>query len=416
MKLKETAILGQGQTRPKISPNELTEIRRHVISGDWSAINAGIRSLADLGLRHSGKGLVWAKSGESVFKADSDTGYSKMEQASLDYHGGLCPGSALILKDNILDVQTQHIDNYCHGIIFSSPAYREFRYRKNGKPLATYAVQIDPTQRKAAPASWIIYRHPRQQEKYSLLHVTRHADLIKECECQGWKREPIGYLGNVVRDNAEFGLLMGRLGYVRVRTAQISGRKECFWLYRTTSLEAKGNTPLCPQERGPHKASPVTVQASETKRFAFTRVAVDGRYLWVYDDHIRYLKKIRTRIGGKQVQGYSAKNSKLVIEGAKRGLCPDNKPKSGDILPAVQAASTKYTPALLASMAPAEILAAAKDTLIAINGKSGVGMVAHSIMLKHGGRNLASVPQANLAECLADLDKLLNLPQVEEAA
>ncbi|MGQ8887175.1 hypothetical protein [Serratia sp. TSA_105.2] len=74
MKLKNTAILGQGQTRPKISLDELTKIRRHVISGDWSAINAGICTLADLGLRHSGGGLVWLRSGVSVHQADYDAG------------------------------------------------------------------------------------------------------------------------------------------------------------------------------------------------------------------------------------------------------------------------------------------------------------------------------------------------------
>ena len=313
-------------------------------------------------------------------------------------------------------MQPQHIDSYCHNIIFNSSACHEYRQRSNGQPLATFAIQIDPVQRKAVPGNWTFYRHPQRPEKYTLLHRQRHAALIQEHERQNWRPEALGYIATIVRDNAEFGRLMVRLGYVQVRTRKITGRWEAFWLYRSSRRELVTNTPFRAAKPAPHKASRVTVQASETERFAFTRVAVDGRYLWVYDDHIRYLKKIRTRIGGKQVQGYTAKNAKLLVEGAAKSSVSDMYLKNIDILPSVQSASTKYTPALLASMTPADILAAAKDTLIAINGKSGVGMVAHSIMLKHGGRNLASVPQANLAECLAELDKLLNLDQVEVAA
>jgi hypothetical protein len=100
MKLKNTAILGQGQTRPKISQDELTEICRHVISGDWSAINAGVCTLADLGLRHCGSGLVWLRSGESVYKAENDTGFSGVEKNSADYHGGLRADNKLKIEIN----------------------------------------------------------------------------------------------------------------------------------------------------------------------------------------------------------------------------------------------------------------------------------------------------------------------------
>lgn len=42
---------------------DILEVRRQVISGDWSPINRGEYTLTDLGLRHNGNGLVWLRSG-----------------------------------------------------------------------------------------------------------------------------------------------------------------------------------------------------------------------------------------------------------------------------------------------------------------------------------------------------------------
>lgn len=437
MKLKNAAILGQGQTRAKISQDELTEIRRHVISGDWSAINAGVCTLADLGLRHSGGGLVWLRSGESVRDADSDTGFVGKTKVSHEYHSGVCPAKPADDEAFSRGVHAHKVDGYCLLILTRSQTWVEYWHRNDGKALSTFAVQVLANERQDAFDGWVIYRHPTKTDKYTVIHEERDSELINEYVRRGWKCESTYELSLLIKNDSEFSRLMGRLGYIKVRTRKITGRKESFWVYRSaekglaaadkqpkidTNYAAvvrrisRGKQEVCPQEHAPRKASRATVQTSETERFVFTRVAVDGRYLWVYDDHIRYLKKIRTRIGGKQVQGYTAKNAKLLVEGVAKSSVSVRYMKNKDVLPAMQSASTKYTPAQLASMTPAEILAAAKDTLIAVNGKSGVGMVAHSIMLKHGGRNLASVPQANLAECLADLDKLLNLAQMEVAA
>lgn len=285
----------------------IEEIRRHVISGDWTDINNHTCTLTELGLRHNGNGLVWQQSGVSVHEADVDTGFGGSDKVSFDYHTPLWSVNSLKNNDESAPVQCQNIDSYCQNIIFSCTGYREIFRRKDGKPLATLAVQIEPQQRKAAPAEWAIYRSPNQRDKYELLHLKRHAGLIKEYECQGWKRELLGYVGDVIRDNAEFGRLMVRLGYVQVRTRKITGQWETFWLYRSSAREFLEKAPLRAEQAAPQKASVVTVQASESERFAFKRVAVDGRYLWVYADHIRFLKKIRTRVNGKQVQGYTAK-------------------------------------------------------------------------------------------------------------
>lgn len=206
-------------------------------------------------------------------------------------------------------------------------------------------------------------------------------------------------------DDAAFGKAMREAGYVSVRTRKLTGKDARFWLYRVTGNDKGGVA----AESAPHKASAVTVQASETERFAFKRVAVDGRYLWVYADHIHFLKKIRTRISGKQVQGYSARNVNFVIEGERlpEGLCPQKTLKNIDKMLSVQVAESQYVPDVLASMTPQDILTAAKNTLMQINATHGYGMMAHNMMLSHGGRNLASVPAENMAGCLVDLDKLL---------
>ncbi|MDE9447738.1 hypothetical protein KKJ04_19760, partial [Xenorhabdus bovienii] len=70
---KITALIGNGQTHPKFSQSDISIIRKAVISGNWTAINKGIYTLTDLGLRHNGQGLVWLNSGISVHDAECDT-------------------------------------------------------------------------------------------------------------------------------------------------------------------------------------------------------------------------------------------------------------------------------------------------------------------------------------------------------
>lgn len=104
-------------------------------------------------------------------------------------------------------------------------------------------------------------------------------------------------------NDAAFGEAMREAGYVPVRTRKLTGKKDSFWLNRKT-VNDKG---VCPKEPALHKAYSVFVQASEQSKKAFKRVAVDGKWLYVYADHIRFLTKKRVRVEGKQVMGYTAK-------------------------------------------------------------------------------------------------------------
>ena len=73
---KINALHGQGFAHPVASQHDISANRKQVISGDWSPINRGEFTLADLGLRHNGNGLVWLRSGVSVHEADHDVGIS----------------------------------------------------------------------------------------------------------------------------------------------------------------------------------------------------------------------------------------------------------------------------------------------------------------------------------------------------
>lgn len=108
-------------------------------------------------------------------------------------------------------------------------------------------------------------------------------------------------------DDAEFGRAMRKAGYVPVRTRQLTGKKESFWLYRITGND-KG---VCPEESSADKASRVFVQTSNKPRKAFKRLVVDGKWLYVYDDHVRFLTKKRHRVDGVRVQGYTAKGLRV---------------------------------------------------------------------------------------------------------
>ncbi|EHW1126888.1 hypothetical protein FTI00_004263 [Salmonella enterica subsp. enterica serovar London] len=413
---------------------DILEVRRQVISGDWSPINRGEYTLTDLGLRHNGNGLVWLRSGVSVHEADHDEGFSGKVRVSFDYHEGVCPARPEDGAGFSRGVHSHKVDSYCLHILTSSPSWVEYWHRNDGKALTTFAAQVLTNERQEAFDGWVIYRHPQQMDKYTVIHEERDKYLIQEYVKRGWKCESTYELSLLVKNDAEFGRLMARLGYVKVRTRKITGKKESFWLYRSAEKGlgaadkqpkvdasyaavvrrvSRGKQEVCPQDPALRKASAVTVQASETERFAFKRVAVDGCYLWVYADHIRFLKKIRTRVNGKQVQGYSAKGVNIAVDGRVE-VCPQKALNNKDKMLSVQAAETRYTSDVLASMSPQDILTAAKNTLIQINATHSYGMTAHNIMLSHGGRNLVSVPVENMAGCLTDLDKLLVIARTGE--
>ncbi|WP_051419626.1 hypothetical protein [Candidatus Sodalis pierantonius] len=65
----------------------------------------------------------------------------------------------------------------------------------------------------------------------------------------------------------------------------------------------------------PRKAFIPFVQASERERFGFKRIPVDGKWLHVYADHIRFLTKKRIRIDGRQLTGYTAKGISMEMLG-----------------------------------------------------------------------------------------------------
>lgn len=110
------------------------------------------------------------------------------------------------------------------------------------------------------------------------------------------------------RNDADFSRAMKAAGYVSVRTTQLTGKQESFWLYRKTGSD-KG---VCKSEVIKNNMLPHYVQVSEQPKKAFKCVAVDGKWLHVYADHIRFLTKKRVRVEGKQVMGYTAKG--LLVE------------------------------------------------------------------------------------------------------
>lgn len=112
-------------------------------------------------------------------------------------------------------------------------------------------------------------------------------------------------------DDAAFGKAMREAGYVPVRTRQLTGNLDRFWLYRKGGNDKGVGTTTKPKNNELRHF----VQASEKPRKAFKRVAVDGKWLFVYDDHIRFLTKKRVRVDGKQVTGYTAKGVRLEVLG-----------------------------------------------------------------------------------------------------
>lgn len=95
---------------------------------------------------------------------------------------------------------------------------------------------------------------------------------------------------------------MREAGYVPVRTRRLTGKDTRFWLYRVTGND-KGVVAV---ESAPLKASEPVVQTISKPHPWFKRVALDGKWQYVYADHIRFLAKKRHRVDGVRVQGYTA--------------------------------------------------------------------------------------------------------------
>ncbi|EPT0811074.1 TPA: hypothetical protein ACUU9M_001473 [Yersinia enterocolitica] len=110
-------------------------------------------------------------------------------------------------------------------------------------------------------------------------------------------------------DDSAFSIAMRKAGYVPVRTRKLTGKKESFWLYRVTGND-KG---VCPSDPLSSRAYNPFVQVSHKPRYGYNEVALDGKLLHVYGDHIRLLTKKRVRVNGKQVQGYTAKGLRVEV-------------------------------------------------------------------------------------------------------
>ncbi|CAK8737927.1 hypothetical protein SODG_001641 [Sodalis praecaptivus] len=253
MQLQKRELALPALAAPEIRPAEsdTATLRRHVISGDWTPINNGTCTLTNLGLRHNGNGLVWLHSGVSIHEADSDTGLTGSDKVSHEYHGGLRAYNTLNNKDYFVFVHPEKIDDYCLNILSNSSSCHRFSHRKDGKPLATFALQFSINERKKAADGWVLYRNPTQPDKYTVFDTKCYPALASVYEHKGWNRESVNYFAQIIRDNAEFSKLMGRLGYVPVRTRKINGKWETFWLYRSSRKEFTGNTPC--EQRSPYQ-------------------------------------------------------------------------------------------------------------------------------------------------------------------
>ncbi|WP_256122460.1 MULTISPECIES: hypothetical protein [Enterobacter cloacae complex] len=224
---KINALHGQGFAHPVASQLDISANRKQVISGDWSPINRGEFTLADLGLRHNGNGLVWLRSGVSVHEADHDAGISGKDKT---------------------------------------------KGRVNGLPFEFVGQwQEYPTKRSFA--------------------VSVSTELRRQ----------------YYPDDATFGKAMREAGYIPVRTRKLTGKLASYWLYRVTGND-KG---VCTAEPAPCKASAPVVQIISKPHPWFKRVALDGKWQYVYADHIRFLTKKRHRVDGVRVQGFTASGLKV---------------------------------------------------------------------------------------------------------
>ncbi|WP_426576596.1 hypothetical protein ACP179_19745 [Xenorhabdus stockiae] len=109
------------------------------------------------------------------------------------------------------------------------------------------------------------------------------------------------------KNDTEFSLVMRKAGYVPVRTKKLTGKEQQFWLYRVTGNDKGVSTN---KNNKINRFIPF-VQYSKRPIRTFERIAVDGQWLYVYADHIRFLTKKCHRVEGVRVQGYTAKGIEL---------------------------------------------------------------------------------------------------------
>ncbi|HGJ5863957.1 hypothetical protein [Arsenophonus nasoniae] len=306
MKIQGMANRCEGHLCVQSEDFDIFNRRKAVVSGNWSAINNGICTLTDLGLRHDGNGLVWLNSGISVHEADRDIGLTGQDKKSYDYHSEVRTANRLKSNDYYGFVQPKDIDSYALNIICK--VSKNFTERKDGSPLATFALLIDQQARKEAVDNWTLYRHPKQGDKYTILNKYYHRGLIKIYEAKDWQAEPLRYIGNLIRNDAEFSKLMKRLGYIKVRTRKITGKLNDFWIYRCKekSLKQVRTKEIIKN----NKLTPFVQYVNQPMK-AFKHILVDGEYRYVYEDHIHFLTKKRQRIAGKQLTGYTAKGVEM---------------------------------------------------------------------------------------------------------
>ncbi|WP_063653575.1 hypothetical protein [Candidatus Arsenophonus triatominarum] len=306
MKIQRMANSREGYLCVQSEDLDIFNLRKAVISGNWSVINNGLCTLTDLGLRHDGNGLVWLNSGMSVHEADSDIGLTGQDKQSYDYHSELRTANRLKSNGYYGFVQPKDIDSYALNIICK--VSQNFTERKDDSPLATFALLIDQQARKEAVDNWTLYRNPKQGDKYTILNKYYHRGLIKIYQTKGWQAEPLGYIGNLIRNDAEFSKLMKRLGYIKVRTRKITGKLNDFWIYRCKEKTLKE---VRTKENIKNNSLTRFVQYAKQPTKAFKHILVDGKYRYVYEDHIHFLTKKRQRIAGKQLTGYTAKGVEM---------------------------------------------------------------------------------------------------------
>ncbi|RXK33849.1 hypothetical protein BBD39_07345 [Arsenophonus endosymbiont of Bemisia tabaci Asia II 3] len=306
MKIESMANRREGFLDVQSEDFDIFNRRKAVISGNWSVINDGLCPLTDLGLRHNGNGLVWLNSGISVHEAESDTGLTAQDKQFYDYHAEVCPDNSLKNNDYYEFVQPKDIDSYALNIICK--VSKNFTERKDGSLLATFALLIDQQARKQTVDNWTLYRHPKQGDKYTILNKYYHRGLIKIYKAKNWQAEPLRYIGNLIRNDAEFSKLMKRLGYIKVRTRKITGKLNDFWIDRCKEKTLKE---VRTKEIIKNNKFIRFVQYAKQPMKAFKHILVDGEYRYVYENHIHFLTKKRQRIAGKQVTGYTAKGMEM---------------------------------------------------------------------------------------------------------
>ncbi|HGJ5876715.1 MAG TPA: hypothetical protein ACHBX0_10430 [Arsenophonus sp.] len=314
MKMQSMANDREGLLCAQSEVSGIFNLRKSVISGKWSAINNGTCTLTDLGLRHNGNGLVWFKSGVSVHEVETDTGFTGGYKKSYEYQTSLYPDRPLENKTFLRGVHSHKVDDYCLLILNRFDSWVKYWHRKNGKTLRTFAVQILINERQDAFDNWVIYRHPKQQDKYTVINIEHNKALVKEYIRHGWLCESTYELSLLVKSNNGFGRLTVRLGYIKVRTRKITGHKETFWIYRRAEKEikaSKARKTLCPSNSLIHKDNKPLVQYTNQPIKAFKHILVDGEYRYVYEYHIHFLTKKRQRIAGKQLTGYTAKGVEM---------------------------------------------------------------------------------------------------------